>query len=79
MIATVTSKGQITIPAGIRKKLRLHAGDKLDFLINENDRIEAVVKKSSLKKLKGMIPAPRKGISLTEMEKAISEGANAGN
>lgn len=29
--ATVTSKGQITIPIGIRRKLRLDAGDVLEF------------------------------------------------
>lgn len=31
MQATITSKGQITIPSGIRKHLRLRAGDVLEF------------------------------------------------
>ena len=31
MTATITSKGQITIPLGIRKYLGLKAGDKLEF------------------------------------------------
>ena len=31
MKATVTSKGQITIPLEIRRKLRLHPGTVLDF------------------------------------------------
>lgn len=31
MIATITSKGQITIPLQVRQRLRLKAGDKLDF------------------------------------------------
>jgi len=30
-LATLTSKGQITIPSSVRKKLHLHAGDKVDF------------------------------------------------
>lgn len=29
--ATVTSKGQITIPLGIRRKLKLHKGTVLEF------------------------------------------------
>ncbi len=31
MRATVTSKGQITIPAAIRRRLNLHPGAVLDF------------------------------------------------
>jgi len=31
MKATITSKGQITIPQSIRRKLKLHAGTVLDF------------------------------------------------
>ena len=81
MIATITSKGQVTLPAGIRNKLRLHAGDKLDFFIGDDNRIEAMVKKGSLKDLKEMIPSPRKGVTLAEMEKAVLHGVSkdAGN
>lgn len=38
MIATVTSKGQITIPVSIRKKYGLHPNDKVDFIV-EGERI----------------------------------------
>lgn len=34
--ATITSKGQTTIPASIRDFLDLHAGDKLEFIMQEN-------------------------------------------
>ena len=34
-VATVTSKGQVTLPASIRKKLGLRKGSKLIFLEEE--------------------------------------------
>jgi AbrB family looped-hinge helix DNA binding protein len=37
-LAKITSKGQITLPIGIRKKLRLKDGDKVAF-IEIDDRI----------------------------------------
>ncbi|MGZ8324676.1 MAG: AbrB/MazE/SpoVT family DNA-binding domain-containing protein, partial [Rhodoplanes sp.] len=36
--ATVTSKGQVTIPQEVREKLRLRSGHKLRFTIEGNGR-----------------------------------------
>ena len=44
-VSRVTSKGQITIPKGIRKRLNLDVGDKVAFIEDENGRI--VILKSS--------------------------------
>lgn len=33
--ATLSSKGQVTLPREIRKKLHLVAGEKIDFLLDE--------------------------------------------
>lgn len=38
MIATVTTKGQVTIPVAIRQKFGIHPNDRVDFLA-EGDRI----------------------------------------
>ena len=34
-IATLTSKGQVTLPRDIRKKLHLEAGEKVEFRVDE--------------------------------------------
>ena len=38
-VARITTKGQITIPIEIRKKLNLKEGDKILFLEEENGRV----------------------------------------
>jgi len=35
-LSTLTSKGQITIPKAVRDSLRLHSGDKVEFVITES-------------------------------------------
>ena len=35
-LAKITSKGQITIPIEVRKKLNLKAGDKVAFITEDN-------------------------------------------
>lgn len=40
IISTMMSKGQITIPAGIRAKLAIAAGDTLTFVIQDDGKIE---------------------------------------
>ena len=42
MIATLTSKGQVTIPKKFREIMHLHAGDKLDFFITDEGEIKVV-------------------------------------
>ncbi len=37
--ATLTSKGQITIPKLVRDSLALHAGDKIEFILTHNNEI----------------------------------------
>ncbi len=76
MIATLTSKGQITLPVEIRRYLKLQSGDKLDFINCGDGRIEGMVVKSSLKSLKGILPPPKMRVTLEDMKKAIAKGAS---
>jgi AbrB family looped-hinge helix DNA binding protein len=41
LYSTLSEKGQITIPASIRNKMQLHAGNRFEFLDKGNFMIEA--------------------------------------
>ncbi|MDJ0835498.1 MAG: AbrB/MazE/SpoVT family DNA-binding domain-containing protein [Acidobacteriota bacterium] len=66
---TVTSKGQITIPAAIRKKLNLEAGSKLRFTFSEEDE-EMVTMKPIRRDITTLfnIFDPRASVSIEEMD-----------
>ncbi len=74
MIATVTSKGQVTLPAEARKRLRLGPGSKLEFIVLDDERLEAIPVVETLASLKGMVPRPKKTLSLKDMEEAVARG-----
>ena len=76
MIATITSKGQITIPSSARKNLGLHSGSRIDFIINDKEHLEMIPVSGSVKSLKGMVPKPKRALSLEEMDQAIAVGAS---
>ncbi len=71
MIAALSSKGQLTLPVEVRRALHLHAGDKLDVVLGEDNRVELIPLSRSLRDLKGMLPKPAKPVSLEEMDHAI--------
>jgi antitoxin PrlF len=70
--ATVTSKGQITIPASVRAALRVEAGDRVEFVEVEPGRFEFIAATRSVTELKGMFGKARKKVSLEEMQAAIA-------
>jgi AbrB family looped-hinge helix DNA binding protein len=76
MTATLTSKGQITIPQPVRDALGLKPGQKLDFHVLPDGRIEVeVLRQASLEELKGLLPKANKRLSLEDMDAAIAEAA----
>lgn len=75
MTATVTSKGQVTFPAEARRRLGIHAGTKLEFIIRGDDRLEVVRIGGSVRDLRAALPKPRRTLSLAEMDEAIVRGA----
>ena len=74
-IATLTSKGQITLPASVRTALGLSAGAKVDF-VAEGDGFRVVPVRNSVASLKGRFAGRvAKPVSLEAMEAAIGESA----
>ncbi|MBW4544719.1 MAG: AbrB/MazE/SpoVT family DNA-binding domain-containing protein [Symplocastrum torsivum CPER-KK1] len=75
-IATVTTKGQVTIPKEIRDYLKLETGSKVEFLIDENGDVKVVPLNVPLEALSGVLHRPgMKTATLEEMDTAIAEGA----
>ena len=76
--ATVTSKGQITIPADVRRALRVASGDRVEFVEIEPGRYEIIAATGSVRELKGMFGAVKRSVSIDEMNAAIaSQGSSA--
>jgi antitoxin PrlF len=71
MVSTMTSKGQLTVPKKVRDRMKIHAGDKLEFLFDESGNCRIVPLTSSMKELKGLVPRPRRPVSLKTMQDAI--------
>lgn len=69
-LGTLTSKGQTTIPAEIRRHFVLNDGDKLQFFV-EGDHIVMVPARGQVTDLKGIIPVPDNPVSIEDMEEAV--------
>jgi AbrB family looped-hinge helix DNA binding protein len=76
-VATVTSKGQITIPSRVRAALGLEAGDRVEFVEQGKGEFAIVAATRSVKELKGLFRARRsKPVSVEEMNAAIARRAS---
>lgn len=69
--SSLTVKGQVTIPAEIRKQLGLHTGDKIGFAI-EDHHVVLYRKENNIEAAFG-ICHPKKSASLKTIEKAIQK------
>jgi len=71
-LATLTTKGQVTIPKKIREVLKLHTGDKIEIIVTE--KREAIIRPVS-KKVDDIfckLHSPgRKPVTLEAMDDAI--------
>jgi antitoxin PrlF len=80
--ATITSKGQITIPIEVRRKLGLRAGDQINFFADEDGKYTFEPKTGSIMDMEGILkhlglPVLGYAPSIEEMDQAILDRASA--
>ena len=71
--ATITAKGQLTLPKPIRDYLKVDRGDRVEFLVNTNGVVTLWPVTADVSQLKGMIPRPKVPVTIEEMNQAIIE------
>ncbi len=71
MAATMTSKGQVTIPVAVRKRLRLKAGSKIDFVENKAGELVLKPRSGDISTLYGIVKYDGPPVSIEEMNEAL--------
>ncbi|MBC7103992.1 MAG: AbrB/MazE/SpoVT family DNA-binding domain-containing protein [Parvibaculum sp.] len=74
--AKVTSKGQITLPAEMRRSLNLQEGDRITFAKGEDGRFYVEAKTDSLGALRGIVKAAK--VKPGDIESWIEEARGRG-
>lgn len=78
-VATITSKGQITLPLAVRTGLGLRVGNQVDF-IEVDGSFRVVPVRSDVTTLRGRFAGRvKKPVSTDAMNEAIADGAAARN
>ena len=73
--ATMTSKGQVTVPREVRQSLGLSTGSLLDF-IPDGAGYRIAIRKRPITDLFSILPQPNGTATLDEMDQAIADGAS---
>lgn len=69
--ATLTSKGQVTIPKEVRDKLGLDTGDRLAFRVRDDGVVELAPENVALMSLYGIVKPTVRGVSVEDMKATI--------
>jgi antitoxin PrlF len=72
-IATITSKGQVTIPAKIRKQLGLAARDKIIFRLGKGNRVEIEPLPLHLEEAYGSVASLHRPENFAELQRIAHE------
>ena len=76
--ATLTSKGQITLPQAVRQALGVEAGDKVDFVAQAEGGFRVVALRQDAQRLRGRFAGRASApVSLKDMADAVQAEAAA--
>lgn len=70
--ATMSSKGQVVLPADVRARLGLVQGSVLRFVVDD-DGIRLLPQAGDVRRLKGRLPAVAKPVTLEDMNRAVAD------
>lgn len=74
IVSTITSKGQVTIPAEVRRHLGIDRGDKLSFVIEDEGVVRIVAPRyHNVASLRGAAGTLERPISWEEMIEVANE------
>jgi AbrB family looped-hinge helix DNA binding protein len=76
-MATLTSKGRITIPASVRKRLGLRAGDRIDFVLAPDSTVTMTPHRARFEDLRGILSSGKRAVTVSEMDEGIRRAVAA--
>jgi antitoxin PrlF len=76
MLATVTNKGQVTLPKAIRDELNIEQGTQLDFQLNPDGSMSVRTLKRSALAIVGLLKLTgRAAVTVEQMNQAVADAA----
>ena len=70
--ATLTTKGQVTIPKAVRDHLKLETGARLEFVIEDDGTVVLKPLTRHVRELAGLLYRPRRrAVAVEEMDEGI--------
>ena len=70
--AILSSKGQITIPLSVRRKLGVATGDRVEFVELAEGQFALVPAIEDVRTLKGIVRKPPRPVSVGEMRRIVA-------
>jgi antitoxin PrlF len=71
--ATITSKGQMTLPKEVREKLGLKSGDRVDVQVRDDGTAVIVPRTATLSDLMNCLPKAKRRLSVEAIDAGIAK------